>query len=44
MGGSKFFFELVKLVNLSFFFEDNGIVFVVKDIKIWLDFIDDSDF
>lgn len=43
-GGSKSFLELVKLANLSSPFEDNGIASVVKDIKTWLDSIDDSDF
>lgn len=43
-GGSQSFLELVKLANLSSPFEDQSIASVVKDIKTWLDSIDDSDF
>lgn len=43
-GGSLSFLELVKLANLSSPFEDKSIATVVKDIKTWLDSIDDSDF
>lgn len=43
-GGSLSFLELVKLADLNSPFEDESIASVVKDIKTWLDSIDDSDF
>ncbi len=43
-GGSMSFLDLVKYANLQSPFEDGCVESIVKDIKQWLDNIDDSEF
>ncbi len=44
LGGSKSFLELVKIANLESPFEKNCVERIVREVKSWLDQVDDSKF